>query len=157
LKSDHPSFLKLFLEKSHEVADRIALLRAYRDEDFANIRIFNEKLFGPLHQKHLKLATKKVLENPPLHPDKQEKILGKILTLDEVTERIEAYLANLGIENIPISISPTTFSRMAVAYQKDEVRINISQSGIIREHSLDAILEHEIGTHLRRYLAGKTT
>jgi len=46
---------------------------------------------------------------------------------------------------------------MAIAYRKDEARINISQRGKIRDRELQAILDHEIGTHLRRYIAGKAT
>jgi protein of hypothetical function DUF1704 len=46
---------------------------------------------------------------------------------------------------------------MAVAYKKNGVHINISVNAKIAKNELPAILEHELGVHLRRYLAGKTS
>ncbi len=145
----------MLYEKSEEIADRVGLIQAYQQEDFEKIRDMNERLFGAMHPKLLQTATKKVLENPPLNPDRQEKILGRILTLDEVIEKTQLYMEEREIPHIPIHVSQTTFSRMAVAYKKDETKINIAQDGVIREKELQPLLDHEIGTHLRRYLMGK--
>lgn len=46
---------------------------------------------------------------------------------------------------------------MAVAYKKNGVHINISANAKIAKNELPAILEHELGVHLQRYLAGKKT
>jgi hypothetical protein len=43
---------------------------------------------------------------------------------------------------------------MSVSYGK-EVKIHVSKNAVIRENEIDAILSHEIGTHFRRYIAGR--
>lgn len=137
--------------------DRLGLLRAYQNEDAEKIMMYNEHLFGVFDPRLLSIATKKVLEQTAMPAGKQEKLLGKALSLDEVMEKVEAYLKEHSIENVPIEISHTTFSRMAVAYKKDAVKINIAARAVIREKEIDAILAHELGTHLQRFLAGQKT
>ncbi len=44
---------------------------------------------------------------------------------------------------------------MAISYKNNTPTINISHTAVIREKEMQAILDHEIGTHLRRYLAGE--
>lgn len=68
-------------------------------------------------------------------------------------DRVRLYLKNANIEEMPLDISQTTLSRMAVAYKRNAVKINISAHAHIREYEIDALLAHELGTHLRRFLA----
>ncbi len=133
------------------------LVLAYKEQNFEKIFENNEKLYGAINPELLTIASQKVFEKAQNQPKNIEKILGKMLSLDEIQVWVENYLKKLGIENIPVKMSSTTFSRMAVAYKKNSVVINISLNAKIREKELESILAHEVGTHLRRYLAGTKT
>lgn len=133
------------------------MIQAYREEHADDIMKYSQSLFGQFDQKLLLESSKKAIQVSSMTPQKQEKLLGRVLSIDEITEKVQTYLQNAHIEGIPVDISQTTFSRMAVAYKKDRAKINISSQSQIREHEMDAILEHEIGTHLRRFLAGEKT
>lgn len=144
-------FQKLYGEKLRELRERRDLILAYRDENHAEIARVNAGLFGEFDNRLLDIATKKVLENARMDTIKQEKLLGTPLSVDEIRASIESYLKEHDIPPVPIRISSATMSRMAVAYKGDSVHINISESAVIRQNEMPAILAHELGTHLRRY------
>ena len=57
-----------------------------------------------------------------------------------------------------MKISETTYSRNGGGVQEKMVCTSIfSVNAKIAKNELPAILEHELGVHLRRYLAGKTS
>lgn len=111
-------FQKLYREKLSELKDRLLLVTGYRDENYEQIAEANRKLFGTFSPKLLDEATKKVLENPRISRENTNKILGPILTLEEIVDEIESYCKERKLPNIPVNISQTTVSRLAVAYKK---------------------------------------
>ncbi len=155
LSGKYRSFALLFSEKLDEIADRISLIEALKNEDHEGIQTANRKLFGFFDQKLLDLASKKVLDISRIDEQKTQKVLGKILSIDEIEDRLKNHLKQQGMEEVPINISSKTLSRMAIAYKKSSVQINISPNAVIREKELDAIFAHEIDVHLRRYLNGQ--
>ncbi len=144
---------ELYIEKLAEIENKLSLVEAYRDENFEKILYFNTVLFGKTDVSTLQIAKEKVFEMK-WHEKNDELILGKVLTLDQIIIRIHAYFETHSISKIPITIESGNLSRMSVSYGK-EVKIHISKNAVIREREIDAILSHEIGTHFRRYLAGK--
>ena len=77
------------------------------------------------------------------------------MSSEQIIQKIEEYFAkNPHITPIPVNISDTTLSRMAIAYKSGLAHINIKSGAEIYEKELPAILAHEIGTHLVRYQNG---
>lgn len=156
LTDEDEIFRPIYAEKLQEIEERKNLILAYKKADYENIFHYNQRLFGTFRSDLLAAASEKVFEKAK-RQSRNTRLLGKILTLDEIQEEIRAYLLKLRIDSVPVVISETTFSRMAVAYKKNSVQINLSARAIIREKELQSILSHEIGVHLRRYLAGLKT
>ena len=148
-------FAKIFEEKLAEYRDNFALILAYKNENHTEIARLNEKIFGVFDEKLLKDSTKKVLEKVKIDAKEQKKLLGEVFSREELVTEIKAYLKENNFEEVPILISNNTISRMAVAYKKNSAHINISSTAEIRKNELPAILAHEVGVHLRRYLNGK--
>ncbi len=143
----------LYLEKIEEIKNKLSLVRAYKDEDFSSILHYNTLLFWKTDEALLQLSKEKAYEMKKSSIE-DERILWRILTLDQVISCIHSYFEKHTIKKIPITIESWNLSRMSVSYGK-EVKIHISKHAIIREREIDAILSHEIGTHFRRYLAGR--
>lgn len=148
---------QLYREKLDEISDRMALIEAYRTENHTDIDRYNIRLFGEFDSFLIEQSTKKILELPHVSEEKQQKILGRILSLDDIIAEVESYFTQEKLNPVPIRVSSNTFSRLAVAYKKGSATIKISQDALVREGEIRAILEHEVGTHLRRYLAGIAT
>ncbi|MFZ2255539.1 MAG: tyrosine/phenylalanine carboxypeptidase domain-containing protein [Patescibacteria group bacterium] len=70
-------------------------------------------------------------------------------------DTIQEYFDTHNMPEIPISLESSNLSRMSVAYGK-EVKIRLSKNAVFREKEMQATLSHEIGTHLLRYLNGKS-
>lgn len=145
----------LYREKLMEIESKLWLIVAYKNENFEKIEHFNTELFGHTDQKLLKIAREKVFEMKGSNKN-DEIILWKILSLDEIISYIRKYFETHNIKEIPITIESGNLSRMSVSYGR-EVKIHISKNAVIRENEINAILAHEIDTHLRRYLAGSLT
>lgn len=145
----------LYIEKLSEIENKLWLVEAYKNEDFAKIEQYNSLLFWKTDNDLLLLAKEKVLSfSENKHNDVFD--LGKILSLDEILIHIHTYFETHNIKKIPITIESGNLSRMSVSYGKD-VKIHISKNAIIREKEMKAILSHEIGTHFQRYLRGRET
>lgn len=149
--------VELYHEKLDEITDRMGLLDAYQYEDYSKIDYYNTRLFGAFDPVLTEESTKKILALPHRSEKKEASMLGNILTLDDIISAVESYFAEHQIRPIPIQVSSNTFSRIAVAYKKGDATIKIAEHALIREGEIRAILEHEVGTHLRRYLAGIDT
>jgi len=89
LSPDIKSELKLlFLEKIEELFDRLALLKAYKLQDFDNILKYNSKLFGEFNPQLLAQSKEKIFSNI----EQNESVLGKPLSLLEIEKAIEKHL-----------------------------------------------------------------
>jgi alpha-L-glutamate ligase-like protein len=143
----------LYQEKISEVENKLGLIEAYRNENFEKISYYNTTLFWKTEKTLLASSLSKVHD---IHRNinYDEDMLGRTLILDQLISLIHTYFEIHRIEKIPIVIESGNLSRMSVSYGK-EVKIHISKSAIIRENEVEAILSHEIGTHFRRYLAGR--
>ncbi|AHB41343.1 hypothetical protein P148_SR1C00001G0552 [candidate division SR1 bacterium RAAC1_SR1_1] len=140
---------KLFLEKADELTNKLFLLQSYTKQNFKNIAIYNEKLFGSFDQELLKNSKEKVFSQK----ENNQEILGEPLKLSEIEQLIERYLAEKKIYGVDIVFSYDNLSRISVIMGK-EIRISISKHGIFREKEILSILAHEIDTHLVRHLNG---
>lgn len=157
LPTNYAIFAKLYTDKLNELKDRLSLIIAYRDKNYEEIAKSNRRLFGEFSTKLLDVATKKVFENARNNTEITNKILWPVLSIEEIVEEIKSYCKERRLPDISVNISPTTVSRLAVAYKKWEAHINISERAKIRKNELKAVLAHEIGVHLRRYLGGKNS
>ncbi len=149
------SLLPLYQEKLQEIKDRLFFIEAYQAQDYKKMREANMRLFGDFDEENLALSKKIAFSKKQGGNKEKRKLLGKTLSIDEISVKIGEYLKAHNIREIPINISTTTFSRMAISYKNNAPTINISHTAAIREKEMQAILDHEIGTHLRRYLAGE--
>ena len=52
---------QLFFEKEDELTNKLQLIKAYSKQDFENIAIYNEKLFGNFDEELLKISKEKVI------------------------------------------------------------------------------------------------
>ncbi|MDD3262712.1 MAG: DUF1704 domain-containing protein [Candidatus Absconditabacteria bacterium] len=139
----------LFLEKIDELLNKQNLLQAYIKQDFKNIALYNEKLFGGFDEDLLKLSKEKVFSQK----ENNQELLGEAMKLSEIENLIERYLAEKKIYGVDIVFNYSNLSRISVIMGK-EIKINISKHGKFRENEIISILAHEIDTHLIRYLNG---
>lgn len=78
---------------------------------------------------------------------------GRKISREETTQRVQAYLEKCGLEDsIRISYSPKYIARTSVARKDGETELRIRLPIDYREHNLEPILNHEIGTHVYRWL-----
>lgn len=157
IQHSDPIFYQIFSEKLRECVDKKNLILAYKNQDFEQIFHNNEKLYGAIDAELLQIASQKVFEKATKWADDKQKILGKLLSVEEIQQWVEEYLKKQNIENIPVKISHTNLSRMSVSYKKSGASINIAITAKIYENELASVLAHEIGVHLRRYLEGQKT
>ena len=141
------SFTKLFLNKIEELLYRANLINAYKKKDYKNILLYNEKLYWKIDNKILKISKDKIFENG----SGKTFDLWKILSINEVKEKIEDYLYKKWIEWVDIIVSMAHLTRISVLFGK-KPRIKISGYIPFQEKELDSILAHEIDTHLARYM-----
>ncbi len=145
-------FSKLFLWKIEELLCRINLINAYKKKDFKNILFYNEKLYGKIDSKLLKMSKDKIFESS----SEKSFDLWRELTINEVKDKIEKYLQKKWIKWIDIVVSMAHLSRISVIFGK-RPKIKISWLIPFKEKELDSILAHEIDTHLTRYINGWKT
>jgi hypothetical protein len=139
--------VKLFDEKVDELFVRHQLLQAYSKQDFAGIEEGNRLLRGDFDEELVKLSKDKV----NLYEDRS--LLGVSLSFSQVKEKIEKKLTDLEIFGIEVVENSSNLSRISLTMGK-EVQINLAQGIEFREKEIDAIIAHEIETHLVRYLNG---
>ncbi len=156
LKKNGHIIADLYIEKIWELRHKLLLLNSYKNEDFERILSLNKVLFWETNEALLESAKEKVGLIHTLSSEKINEMLGRVLTLEEVTAAIYEYFDAQNIKKIPISIEAGNLSRMSVSYGKS-VKIHVAKNSVIRENEIPAILSHEIGTHFRRYLSGKQT
>ena len=148
-KKYNKNFSKLFENKIEDLFCRINLIKAYKLNDYKNILLYNEKLFGKIDNKLLDISKNKIFEWEP----ENKNLLGKTLTINEVKSRIEKHLSNKWIEGIDIITSSTTLARMSITMWK-KAKIKINRLVPFQDKELNSVLAHEIDTHLVRYING---
>ena len=141
------NFTKLFLNKIEELLYRANLINAYKKKDYKNILLYNEKLYWKIDNKILQISKDKIFENG----SGKTFDLWKILSINEVKEKIENYLEKKWIGWVDIIVSMAHLTRISVLFGK-KPRIKISWYIPFQEKELDSILAHEIDTHLNRYV-----
>lgn len=146
------SFTKLFLNKIEELLYRANLINAYKKKDYKNILLYNEKLYWKIDNKILQISKDKIFENG----SGKAFDLWKVLSINEVKERIENYLSKKWIKWVDIIVSMAHLTRISVLFGK-KPRIKISWYIPFQEKELDSILAHEIDTHLNRYISWSHT
>jgi hypothetical protein len=139
--------IKLFDEKIDELFIRRDLLEAYKHQNFAKIEKGNRLLWGDFDADLVKISKEKT--NEPEHRE----LLGREIGFHEVRQQIDKKLNDLDIFGINIIENASTLSRISLT-MSDETTINISQGIEFREKEVDAIIAHEIETHLIRYING---
>lgn len=146
------NFTKLFLNKIEELLYRANLINAYKKKDYKNILLYNEKLYWKIDNKILKISKDKIFENG----SGKTFDLWKVLSINEVKEKIEDYLSKKWIEWVDIIVSMAHLTRISVLFGK-KPRIKLSWYIPFQEKELDSILAHEIDTHLNRYISWSHT
>lgn len=142
------SFIQLFNEKVDELFIKHQLLQAYSKQDLAGIEEGNRLLRGDFDEELVRLSKDKV----NTYEDKN--MLGAPLSFLQVKEKIEKRLVDLEIFGVDVVENSSNLSRISVTMGK-EVQINLAQGIEFREKEIDAVIAHEIETHLVRYLNGK--
>ncbi|MBP9812343.1 DUF1704 domain-containing protein, partial [Candidatus Gracilibacteria bacterium] len=153
LKQSGLLIAELYVEKLEEIENKLHFLVACAEENYGEKYRYNEALFGKTDEKILMLAREKSL-NSGLRSKEKDDILGRILDTTQIIALTHAYFESHNLMKVPIVVESGNLSRMSVTYGK-QVKIHISKDAIIRQNELEAVLSHEIGTHLRRYFAGK--
>ncbi|MDR0608447.1 MAG: flavohemoglobin expression-modulating QEGLA motif protein [Candidatus Peribacteria bacterium] len=139
--------IKLFDEKINELLIRRDLLQAYKTQNFAEIEVGNQRLWGAFDMDLVKLSKEKSSET------ENKALLGTSLHFEQVKEGIEKKLNDLKIFGVEIVENASNLSRMSLT-MGETVKINISQGVEFRQHEIDALIAHEIETHLVRYISG---
>lgn len=142
----------LFEEKIKELNYKYKLLDAYQKQDFKNIYKYNKSLYWEFNEELLEISKEKIFDHAPQPQD----ILWKQLWLNEIKEKINEHLYEKWLENIDIIINSNNIARMSIVLSK-QPKIKISKNAIFREKEVEAILAHEIDTHLTRYINGTKT
>ena len=134
----HKNIAKLFRDKISELKDRFSLVMACKYEKYEEVYLANMRLFWAFRPKLLDESTKKILANSRKWNQKDDpKILGALLSSEQIIQKIEEYFAkNPHITPIPVNISDTTLSRMAIAYKSGLAHINIKSGAEIYEKEL---------------------
>lgn len=145
-------FSKLFENKIEELLYRINLITAYKNKNYKNILLYNEKLFGKIDDKLLNISKDKIFEWEP----ENKEILWKVLSIDEVKSKLEKYLNKKWIEGVDTIITSTTLARILISMWKN-AKIKLNRMVPFQEKELDSIFAHEINTHLVRYINGSKT
>jgi len=140
--------VKLFAEKVDELFIRHQLLEAYIQQDIAGIEEGNKLLWGDFDEELVKLSREKIGEV------EDKEALGGIVGFKQVREKVEKRLNALEIFGVDVVENSSNLARMSITMGKD-VKINISQGIDFREKEIDAVIAHEIDTHLLRYINGE--
>ena len=141
------NFSCLFNNKIDELLYRIKLILAYKNTDYDNILLFNEKIYGELDQELISLSKNKIFE----WKLEDKSLLGRVLSINEVKNIITSYLKKLGVKDVWIQVSFSSLARINVSMWK-HVRIKINGYVPFQENEINSVIAHEIDTHLVRYL-----
>ena len=98
------------MEKIDELNDKLLLIKAYKEQDFKEIEIYNNALFWEFDPEILAFAKDKIFSED----SENESILWDPLKLSEIEDIIETYLAQKKIYGIDIVFSYSNLSRISL-------------------------------------------
>lgn len=111
--------------------------------------------YGVVTGEHLPLA-EKILHSVLKEYGTEEKFVeqeGNPISRERTSQEIQEYLQQSGLQSrIKTSFSPKYVARTAVAHDNGQFWLRIRLPVEYREHNLLPILNHEIGTHVFRWL-----
>jgi len=140
-------FAHLFLEKTQELQTKLALIQAYKNQDFDAIQAWNLGLYGWFDPELLQLSKDKIF----VHVENTEDLLWRPLRSWELRKRILSYLKEQWLEHVKVSFDQSSVARMTVSKWR-HITIKISPTASFKEHELRATLAHEIDVHITRYI-----
>jgi len=150
IKSEYKSdLLLLFREKLEELEYKLALIRAYKKQDFKNIWKYNKLLYGEIDKELLNEAKTKI--NPFA-----EKNLWRKLFINEVVSKVKKHLKEKELTDIKVQVESDLSSRILVK-RWDPIIVSISKTSDFYEKEIDMLLAHEIDIHVVRYINWKKT
>lgn len=142
-------FAILLEQKIQEQLDKIALIKAYKNQDLDNIKYYNQLLYGDFDPHLIAESYEQIQSYKPL----KRAELGDLLTKAEVRSEILQHLHRRNIMWVRVRLVDTMVSRLSISIGAT-IKINILSTADIRRDELQALLAHEIDTHLLRYLNG---
>ncbi len=105
---------------------------------------------GELHEEYQQVADKILINNSFMASDEQ------LLTEEEILKAINQYLQQIGLEDyVHVQFSTECLSRTSVIYFKNKIVLKLRLPVKHTKTSLEGTLNHEIGTHVVRYLNHK--
>ena len=136
----------LYLEKLNELSEKTLLLQSYTHQDTDGIFHYNQCLFGG--RDHDTIHTLRTRLPPLVSTPK-----GAVLSYDAVVDVIQKKLLLLWYADCLIISNPQLLSRMAVRSSVYPPEIILNPHAKIFESDIDALLVHEIDTHVARSIA----
>lgn len=137
--------MHLFREKIEEVGHKISLVESVGTDDFENR---SKQSFGSVTETTYRHAIEFLKKNSnKVRPDKSQE-----LDLKAAVELLEAFLKSHKLSHWKIKIKEDSVSDIQVT--KYHV-ILLKKDAVFQENRLQALLAHEIGTHVFRFENGK--
>jgi alpha-L-glutamate ligase-like protein/uncharacterized protein (TIGR02421 family) len=140
---DHVLF-PLFSKKIQELQDRISLIESVGSDDFPH---FSDKLFGAVTEGRYRTAVTFLKKNLEIAPDESEELDSRA-----AIERMEEYLAAHKLSHWKIKILEDSVADVQVTKKGS---ILLKKDAQFKKNRLEALLVHEIGTHVFRNENGK--
>lgn len=142
-------FAQLFYEKFDEVEDKINLIYAYKKQDYAMIRQYNEKLFGPIDEQQV-LQSQNLMHfrDPAMHHPSQK------IDITHMRQMIKNVFLKYWIKKYKVLLDSWLLWRISFLNARIPT-IKLSPTFHWMEWDLAWQLEHEIGVHLQRATFGK--
>jgi len=144
-------FAQLFYEKFDEVENKINLIYAYKKQDHALIRQYNESLFWSIDEDQVLQSQNLMHFRDPAMYKEAQKIDAK-----GVKWLIRTIFAKYGITKYNVVRDTWLLGRISFLNARIPT-IKLSPTFRWTEWELAAQLEHEIGVHLQRAVNGKKT
>jgi hypothetical protein len=141
---------QLLKEKLSEYEDKLSLIKAYIQQDFKQIALYNQKLFGKISQAYIQ-ESEAMLEKAKT----QAPVQSLVLSRQEVIQYIRTYLDEHDFKEVKIQERLSMPYRVAVVYTSRNIILRLGKFASLDQVTIDAVIAHEIQTHIQRYLAGK--
>ena len=134
----------IFAAKIVELENKLNLINSVGTEEFAG---FSEQIFGKVTDSLYRKALKFLKENKKIVPDESPE-----MDHEEAAERMKEYLAQNNLRHWQIKILEDSVSDVQISKKG---LVMIRKGAKFRENRLQALLVHEIGTHVFRNENGK--
>ncbi len=138
-------FANLFLDKANELIHKHDLVLAYKHQNYDEILLANQKLFGTLNQDLIKKSKLMIFE----HQNDDVK-LGRTLRSLEIREYVLSYLKQQWYTWVEVFFDTNTTARLTIFRNSKKIVVKILQWVQFKEKDLQATLAHEVDVHIRR-------